>query len=241
MQRLAVAHEKCRLGRGCKPMGLLRRLADNSDPRSLAVRLRRRRVRFFEALLARVERPCTVLDVGGTTRFWDLIPSPAMRAGGLRVVLLNTTAAERSTPGLEVVRGDARTMREFRDREFDVVFSNSVIEHVGEFADQRRMAQEIQRVGVRYFVQTPNRTFPIEPHFLFPFYQHLPLAAQAFLLSRMRLGWHPREPDMARVRAVAASVRLRTEAELRALFPGASIYRERLLGLTKAFVAYHGF
>jgi 2-polyprenyl-3-methyl-5-hydroxy-6-metoxy-1,4-benzoquinol methylase len=79
-------------------------------------------------------------------------------------------------------------MRQFRDHQFDVVYSNSVIEHVGDLDDMRRMAQEIQRVGKRYFLQTPNRYFPIEPHFVFPFFQFLPRPVQISLVQKFRLG-----------------------------------------------------
>ena len=51
----------------------------------------------------------------------------------------------------------------FRDGAFDIVFSNAVIEHV-EGGMQDRFAKEIQRVGKRYFVATPNRWFPLETH-----------------------------------------------------------------------------
>jgi hypothetical protein len=54
-------------------------------------------------------------------------------------------------------------------------FSNSVIEYVGDFPDQQRMADEVRRVGDRYRVQSMSKHFPIEPRFVFPFYQHLPL------------------------------------------------------------------
>ena len=70
--------------------------------------------------------------------------------------------------------GDAVDMPGISDGAFDVVFSNSVIEHVETYENQRRMAAEIRRVGRRYFVQTPNRHFPLEPHFLVPGFQLLP-------------------------------------------------------------------
>ena len=59
----------------------------------------------------------------------------------------------------------------FKDKSFDAVFSNSVIEHVGTFEDQKMMANEVIRVTNFYFIQTPNLYFPIEPHFLVPFFQ----------------------------------------------------------------------
>ena len=84
----------------------------------------------------------------------------------VKIVLLNIgEEPELEYSALTFVSDDARDMSEFRDKEFDVIFSNSVIEHVGSYDAQRRMAQEVMRVGERYFVQTPNRFFPIEPTF----------------------------------------------------------------------------
>lgn len=39
---------------------------------------------------------------------------------------------------------------------------------VGKERDQERMAAEILRVGRHCYVQTPNKNFPVEPHFIFP-------------------------------------------------------------------------
>jgi hypothetical protein len=132
-------------------------------------------------------------------------------------------------------------MEQFGQSEFDVVFSNSVIEHVGTYPDQMRMADEVRRVGKRYFIQTPNRFFPIEPHFLLPFFQFLPLELRAQLLSRFDLGWMQKTPDLEAARETVDSIRLLSRADLQTLFPEASLYAERFLGLTKSFVAYHGW
>ena len=124
---------------------------------------------------------------------------------------------------------------------FDIVFSNSVIEHVGGPDDWRRMADEIRRVGKSYFVQTPNRYFPIEPHYMFPFFQFLPLGVKAWLLENFALDWGGRAATHERALQLARGVELLPFREFSAMFPGAAIYRERVLGLTKSFTAYGGW
>ena len=113
----------------------------------------------------------------------------------IHVTLLNNDFAERpQLPYLSYVVGDAREMGMFPGRHFDICFSNSLMEHLGT-ADQRRVANEIRRVSKGYFVQTPNRYFPMEPHFLVPGWQFLPVSLRARLLQGRDLGWMKRERD----------------------------------------------
>jgi hypothetical protein len=217
---------------------MLLRISDHRNPRSLAARLRARRSLFFHELLARVPKPVTILDVGGTADFWKRL---AFADDDLKVTLLNMCAGVIDDPRFESIVGDARDLSAFRDSSIDVVYSNSVIEHVGTFADQRKMADEVRRVGKRYFVQTPNAWFPIEPHFLVPGFQFMPADVRAFLLTRANLGWVARERDHKAARAIVDAVRLLTEREMRALFPAALIHREKFLGMTKSVIAYDGW
>jgi hypothetical protein len=119
-------------------------------------------------------------------------------------------------------------MLPFADGEFDIAFSNSVIEHVP--ADrQRAFAAEVQRVAKRYFIQTPNRYFPIEPHYQVPFFQFLPERARRALNRRFTLGWQGK--------GHWEEITLLSAKDMKRLFPDAKIKRERLLGLTKSLMA----
>ncbi len=221
-------------------MNLLKTVADNSSGESVATRMRRRRFAFFLSLLDTVQRPVRILDVGGTAQFWTLMGIDAY--ADVSVVLLNVGPQEVDSPQFESVTGDATDMRQYADKSFDVVFSNSVIEHLGpDRANLALMASEVMRVGKRYFVQTPNKYFPIEPHFLTPGFQFLPVALRAWLVAHFNVGWYKRIPDPVQARKEVESILLLSGRELRAMFPGARVYRERFLGLTKSFIAYGGW
>ena len=131
-----------------------------------------------------------------------------------------------SSPNVTVRVADATTLP-FGDREFPLVFSSSVIEHIPKEL-QPAFAQEVRRVGERYFVQTPNRYFPVEPHYQMPFFQFLPERMRRALNRRFTLGW--------RERGRWEDVNLLSARDLRRLFPDGEIHRERLFGLTKSLM-----
>ena len=217
-------------------MKLARRFANYSDPQATVQKLRRRRFRLFWEMLQRIPPPRRVLDVGGSQPYWEMMALEYPLAG-TEVVLLNLEAVPVGLPGFSSLAGDGRDLGRFSDREFDQVHSNSTIEHVGDWAGQQRMAQEVQRVGRGYFVQTPNRNFPIEPHFLLPLFQFYPPVIQTWLLTHFAVGHSERLADAADARDLLAHTRMLTEKEFRALFPQASIFRETFLGMTKSFIA----
>jgi SAM-dependent methyltransferase len=217
---------------------LFKKIADMREADSLITQLRRRRFGLLRALLDRLPRPVRLLDVGGTQFFWEMM---GFRGDpGLEVTLLNL-APGWVRPGFRSVVGDARDMRQFADQEFDIVFSNSVIEHVGDPQAQRQMASEIKRVGKRYFVQTPNRNFPLEPHFFFPGFQFLPLPARIWLLQHFDLGWYKKIPDYDAARQEVETIRLLSRREVAQLFPEGRLHEERFVGLTVSFVVYAGW
>ena len=217
-------------------MRILHSLRDPESHFSVAHRMRTRRFAFFREWVAPLPRPIRILDVGGTEDYWVRMGFVEPAEVELTIVNLDPPAPRR--PNVRTLAGDACAMPEFADAAFDVAFSNSVIEHVGDYARQRAMASEIQRIGKRYFVQTPSRSFPIEPHFMFPFFQYLPLAWKAWLLMHLNLTFGGRLPTREAAVATARSVELLGETEFTRLFPGARLYREKLAGLTKSFIVY---
>jgi hypothetical protein len=197
-------------------------------------RFRERRMREFVARFG-ITAETRILDVGGTPANWLLAPVRP------RVTLLNMPRGqERGDPGFTFVSGDGCQLP-FRDQSFEIVFSNSVIEHVGSRDQQRRFAEEIRRVGKNFWVQTPNRRFPVEQHLLTPFVHWLPRHWQRALVTRWTLwDWIERpSPDRREyyIRHYLEDVRLLTARELGALFPDGEVVRERSLGWTKSLIA----
>jgi SAM-dependent methyltransferase len=200
----------------------------------LSQRFRRRRMQRFAQELG-INAETRVLDIGGTPDNWRLAPVQP------RLVLLNTPRAKAELSGAaEWVAGDGRCLP-FRDEAFDVVFSNSVIEHVGDAQSQRRFAREVMRIGKRYWVQTPNRWFPVEQHLLTPFLHWLPRAWQRALAPQFNVWRYVVRvtPDRRRffIAHYLNEVRLLSAAELAELFPDSVIIRERLGGLVKSLIA----
>lgn len=221
------------------PGASLRRIANEHASDSLSNHLRQRRFHRFETLAATLPRPLRILDVGGTNGFWEQ-RGWAERAD-VQITLVNVRAQPHIHFNIKSTVGSATNLIDYADQSFDVVFSNSVIEHLRTTGAQAAMASEVRRVGRAFWVQTPNFWFPIEPHFLCPGWQWLPECTRVALLRRRRVGWRGPCPDPAQAREAVREIRLLRRRELRRLFPGATITAERWHGLCKSFIVHSGF
>ncbi len=198
---------------------------------ALGRRFRAQRMQLFGRMF-QITPETRILDLGGKPGIWSLLPGPRPR-----LVILNVDLPERANDGGGVswVLGDGRRLP-FPDASFDIVFCNSVIEHVGPIEGQRLLAQEIRRVGRRYFVQTPNRRFFFEPHLLTPFIHWLPRKLMAKLLRYGTLWGLLRRPSEAERRGFMESVYLLDEQQMCRLFPDGRVWREPFVGMTKSIV-----
>jgi hypothetical protein len=217
----------------------LRSVATDETASSLAVGFRNRRFAHFEALCADLPRPISVLDIGGTNKFWEM--RGWANRPEVQIVLVNLAQEPEIHSNIKSVRGDATDLANYADCEFDIVFSNSVIEHLFTWDMQARMAREVRRLGRAYWVQTPNFWFPIEPHFLVPGWQWMPESLRIAILRRRRCGWRGPCPDPEDARRTVREIRLLTRRQLRQLFPTAVIRPERFCGLNKSWIVHEGF
>jgi hypothetical protein len=196
-------------------------------------RFRKRRIHRFREVL-RPTADTRILDVGGYPWFWLDAPVTA------RITLLNPHVipglSERFSDRFEFVVGDGCFLN-YQDKTFDIVFSNSVIEHVGTYERQRAFASEARRVGVSLWIQTPARTFFMEPHLLTPFIHFLPQSLQRKLLRYFTTWGVITKPTTAQVEDFLKEVRLLNYREMTELFPDCEIHRERFIGLTKSYIA----
>jgi hypothetical protein len=193
---------------------------------------RRRMRRFLREMQPGPET--TILDVGGSKSTWEYTEGLTGRITILN--LLPPSDAERADKRYDFVVGDA-TALPYPDKSFDVVFSNSVIEHVGDFDKQTAFACEAVRVGRAIWVQTPAKEFFVEPHLIAPFFHWLPTRWQHDIAPRFTLWGLMTKPTAKQVAAFLATIRLLSAREFRALFPGATIVVERLLGMPKSYIA----
>jgi hypothetical protein len=172
-----------------------------------------------------------VLDLGGTAVSWRVL---GLQAQHVTIVNLGPMP-QPEEDWMEYVVGDAC---EGGFGKFDLVFSNSVIEHVGGHARRQQMAQVVQESAPAYWVQTPDRYFPVEPHWLFPGFQQLPFAARVKITQHWNVGHNPALADKQAAAELVASTELVSATEMRAYFPGCTLWVERFAGLPKSLVAY---
>lgn len=200
-------------------------------PGSLGERSRARRWQTFERLFPDVSG-FRVLDLGGTPTSWLRAPVRPKH-----VVVVNLAeVGDTGESWLTVEQGDACALPEHLfEQSFDLVFSNSLIEHVGGHARRQDLADAVHRLAPRHWVQTPYRYFPVEPHWLFPGMQFLPLRARAFVVRAWPLA-HTRATRDAATR-IALGTELLSLTEMQHYFPRSEIVRERFGPLVKSMVA----
>jgi hypothetical protein len=168
--------------------------------------------------------------------YWTHL-EPLWRDRSLHITMVNLVHVPAPDERFLSLIGDARDLSQFDDSSFDLVHSNSVIEHVGLWRDRCKMAHEIRRLAARYFVQTPNYWFPIEPHLRTPFIHWMPEPWRVQIVRRRACGYFPRAQSYDEACNILDDARLLSAPAMAALFPDATIERERFAGFTKSLIA----
>jgi hypothetical protein len=205
-------------------------LADANNPRSVSSRARAKRWQMFVDAFPEITS-MRVLDLGGTAGYWRRASPPKPMA--LTVVNLQVETADE--PWIESVVADACDLDASFTSGFDLVYSNSLIEHVGGWARRQQFADVVHRASEAHWVQTPYRYFPVEPHWLFPGFQFLPAAARARISSSWRVG-HIHSTRESALQDVL-DVELLGRKEFAHLFPTSTLVSEKFAGLPKSLIA----
>lgn len=210
----------------------------NSD--HISAFFRGRRFKLIEEMIRQIHAhkgECRIIDVGGRAEYW----APALqtlRDCKARVTVVNLESTQPDPgPLFDFRYGNACAMPEWADKAFDMAHSNSLIEHVGNWGDMQRCAQEIRRVAPAYYVQTPYFGFPIEPHFRVPFFHWLPEQARARLVMNFQLGYFNRAQSLDQAMQNVQSACLLDKRQFSYLFDDAVISFERVAGIPKSLIA----
>lgn len=221
--------------------------SDPNNANSFSHKMRLKRAKFFaelvEALYSNNHTTgnLTILDIGGTVAYWknnaQYLPASLIK----HIEIVNLPPAQEQLFRIADIdfrfyAADALNTLTLKNASYDIVYSNSVIEHVGSLYDQRLFANNIHKIADYYFIQTPSKNFPIEPHFVFPFFNKLPLSVRAKLHNKFSLGHMLKEPDYLQAVIDCEQTRLLSKGELQNMFPNASIFPERFMGMVKSWM-----
>ena len=192
---------------------------------------RTKRMKQFEGMF-NIDKGTSILDVGGSQFNWQLLKSKPI------VKILNLEKPKNWVDNIqfEFVTGDATNLA-FENDSFEIVYSNSVIEHLYSFENQKKMAKEVLRVGKNIYVQTPAKAFFIEPHLITPFIHWFPLSLQKKLMRNFTIWGLITRPTPEYINGFLKERRLLTLKEFDQLFSDCEIIIERFLFIPKSYIA----
>ncbi len=176
-----------------------------------------------------------ILDIGGSPTFWLSIPQSCRAKASISLINLpdayqvELSDDEKKVAGaVRRLVGDARDLSAFANDQFDLVVCNSVIEHVGEWAEMKKAAAEARRVGKNGWIQVPAYEFPVDQHFLLPFIHWLSYPLQVGLLSMLGSQFFKALPYDEKL-SLVEHMRPLTAGQFRRLFPTEEIDTEWLV------------
>ncbi len=197
---------------------------------------RARRFRLFVDLL-KPKLDESLIDIGGEICSWTSHDPVVGKIDSINTKKIQFDPATFPLHNISIHVGDGCELP-FAENSYDISYSNSVIEHVGDWARQKLCAAESRRVGKRLWCQTPARECPIEPHYMAPFIHWLPRSLQRKLMRRFTpWGWLSK-PTQKQIDYMVDTTRLISHREMKELFPDCKIIVERiLLVFPKSYIA----
>jgi len=219
-----------------------KKITNYENQQSIGSKLRSKRIapllKIIETIYNEYGR-VNIIDVGGTKKYWGIIPQKFLEDNKVEITIINIpgTKVPDDCGLFKFVHADGCNLTEFGNNAFHIAHSNSVIEHVGDWGKMVQFSNELKRVAQKYFVQTPNYWFPVEPHCLTPFIHWLPKPIRTWLVMNFSLGHWKKASSVDESVRIVESARLLNKKMFHALFNDAHILTERLFFMPKSYVA----
>ncbi|MEW7007569.1 hypothetical protein [Lentilitoribacter sp. EG35] len=221
---------------------LKKQIFNYEDGKGFAYEFRKRRSKFFMQFIDNNfdgAREITIVDFGGTEVFWKSIGFDYLREKNMKITLVNLEAISIVDDDIFTsVVGDARNYSP--EQMYDICFSNSCIEHVGQMADFIDFRNSAQSIAKTYFIQTPSFHFPIEPHFVSIAWHWLPKALRVLIVNNMSVGHFDKGKDLLDSYVIVESCYLLSHKIFKKLFYDGKIHKEKFGFFTKSFIAVKG-
>jgi ubiquinone/menaquinone biosynthesis C-methylase UbiE len=180
--------------------------------------------------LFQINKSTKIIDIGGTPINWQYIEANP------NLLLVNIFMPKVLNKKFKYLVADGKQLP-FVNQAFDIAYSNSVIEHLCDFEEQLKFADEVQRIGKKYYVQTPNKYFPVEPHYITPFIHFFPKSVQKKLLRYFSIWGLITKPSKESIEKIVNEINLLGPKEMKKLFPDSKVIFERFLLMTKSIIA----
>jgi len=212
------------------------------NPESIGSKLRIKRAKRLVELIESTFNEhglVNIVDIGGWEFYWKIVPEKVLSQNNVKITIVNifTDKTPENHGIFNFINADGCHLSCFNDKSFHIAHSNSVVEHVGNWNRMKLFANEIMRVSEKYYVQTPNYWFPIEPHVVCPFFHWLPRPIQLLLLLKFQLGFHTKATSVNEAMEIIDDATLLNKTMFKALFVDARIITEWFLFLPKSLIA----
>ena len=221
---------------------IAKKLINYESEDSFAFKMRKKRAERIKDLIAQCYQEnghVQIIDVGGLDVYWKIIPRQFLKDNKVNITCINLPGSDPQAKDDDIftyAEGDGCNLVDFADKSFHLSHSNSVIEHVGDKTNTQNFAKEMMRVADKVYLQTPNFWFPMEPHFMTPFFQWLPKAVRIKLLMNFNLGWYKKAGSYETAKGHIEHCNLLSAKDLKKLFPGSMLYYEKIFFFSKSLI-----
>ena len=221
---------------------------DLTNPNSLRSKIRKKRVKHLVDFISEIIElknlnTVKICDLGGTYRYWLVFPFSDFKGVNFEITLVNLEEAIQSEDenyqkllnhsNLKFISeiGNGCDMSHKQDNFYHITHTNSVIEHVGNWQNIKKMVKESKRISSHYFVQTPNYWFPVEPHYVLPLVHFFPRPFHTKLLMILK------KRSFDKATSNFEENRMLSYKEFKYLFYESDLITEHFLFLAKSFIA----